>query len=87
MKPNEKPSWDDAPEWANSLGICNFDVEYKGEWCWCGGTNPSGFICVEERPELAQDPTNPPVADAGAPESVYQGATHPRVADRTRPPK
>ena len=28
MKPNEKPSWDDAPEWANSLGICNFDVEY-----------------------------------------------------------
>ena len=54
MKPNEKPSWDDAPDWANSLGICNFDVEYKGEWCWCGGTNPSGFICVEERPELEQ---------------------------------
>jgi len=54
MKPNEKPSWENAPDWANSLGICNFDVEYKGEWCWCGGTNPSGFICVEQRPELEE---------------------------------
>jgi hypothetical protein len=54
MTDNEKPSWGDAPDWANSLGICDFDVEYKGEWCWCGGTNPSGFICVEQRPELEE---------------------------------
>jgi hypothetical protein len=46
-----KPDWKDAPDWANSLGIADFDCDYKGEWCWCGGTSPTGFIDVELRPE------------------------------------
>ena len=46
---HQKPTWDIAPDWANSLGC----VKVLGniEWHWCSGTNPSGFSRVEKRPE------------------------------------
>lgn len=48
--PPGKPSWDDAPEWANSLGVATWDCGYKGEWCWCATTKPAHFDHVEQRP-------------------------------------
>lgn len=47
----DKPSWDKAPEWANSLGICVIpNDESYGKWCWCSGTAPIGFDSQEQRP-------------------------------------
>jgi hypothetical protein len=48
---NQKPEWKNAPDWANSLGIADFDCNYKGEWCWCNGTAPTGFKNIELRPK------------------------------------
>lgn len=46
-----KPNWADAPDWAVSIGICEFDeYEHFGEWCWCNGINTNGFSNVELRP-------------------------------------
>jgi hypothetical protein len=50
MIKNIKPKWEDAPAWANSLGICAFEDEYQNYWCWCSGTAPKGFTDVELRP-------------------------------------
>lgn len=46
----DKPSWDDAPEWAMSLGVADWDCDYKGQWCWICDPNPSYFSHVEQRP-------------------------------------
>ena len=46
----EKPSWDDAPEWAEALGIANWDCDYKGEWCWMQSPHSPYFLKVERRP-------------------------------------
>ena len=46
---DEKPSWNIAPEWAESLGVCTFGQE-KGEWCWFRGARPSYVLFLETRP-------------------------------------
>lgn len=45
---DEKPSWESAPEWAQTLGVCTFGTD-KGNWCWCRGERPSYFKFVEAR--------------------------------------
>jgi hypothetical protein len=50
----EKPMWNDAPTFADALGVCQIpgDDSY-GEWCWLrlGGVTPKNFSSVEQRPK------------------------------------
>lgn len=46
----DKPSWDDAPVWADALGIADWDCDYKGEWCWIADRESDYFTHVEPRP-------------------------------------
>jgi hypothetical protein len=49
-----KPSWDDAPEGAESLGIAIWECDYQYEWVWFyhKEPNPGNTIFVEVRPDL-----------------------------------
>ena len=45
----DKPSWEHAPEWANTLGVCTFGLK-KGEWQFCANLRPAYFLFIEHRP-------------------------------------
>ena len=45
---NEKPSWDDAPVWAQSLGVAVYGVNSM-QWCWFAGTDPTNVFFIEYR--------------------------------------
>lgn len=45
-----KPSWDDAPEGAESLGIAIWDCDYQYEWVWFYHREPSNAVFVEFKP-------------------------------------
>jgi hypothetical protein len=47
--PPGKPSWGDAPSWAQGLGVATWDCEYKGEWCWMASAESKYFTHVEKR--------------------------------------
>ena len=48
---NLKPSWENAPDWAASFGICG-QGEHFGKWCWYAEPNPGVLVSnVEIRPE------------------------------------
>lgn len=49
--PIDKPSWDDAPEWAQALGVATWDCDYNGVWCWMCSPHSPYFDHVEPRPE------------------------------------
>lgn len=45
-----KPSWEDAPEGAESLGIAIWDCDYQYEWVWFYHKDPLNVVFAENKP-------------------------------------
>jgi len=45
-----KPSWDEAPEEAESLAIAIWDCDYQYQWVWFYHQDPLNTVFAENRP-------------------------------------
>ena len=47
-----KPSWEDAPEGAESLGIAIWECDYQYEWVWFYHKDPLNVVFAENKPPI-----------------------------------